>query len=384
MRGQSAGESLARHIPVMKPLLPSQSEVGRYLRAVDESRVYSNYGRLCHRLAERLAHHFGVEPENVLLLANGTLALQGAISTASLRNSEWSIPAWTFVATAQAVVSAGARILLEDVSQADWRLHSSVSRKSEGVIAVAPFGDHPRLENWISESKRHPVVIDAASCFDACGDLSEVNRSNIAVMVSLHATKLVSTGEGGVLIGPRAWISEVRKWSNFGFWGDRIARAVGTNAKLSEFNAAVGMASLDNWSRSRRQLARRVQKLRSGLAQLGVGVQPAIENGFVTSTLVANFESAERKTCVTRVMQESNIESRDWWASGLHKMPAFSDCAERIYGVTDELAAQTVGLPLYVDMSEEDIDRVIDVLGRAPGSASGMPLGSRPLAQDSK
>jgi dTDP-4-amino-4,6-dideoxygalactose transaminase len=73
-------------------------------------------------------------------------------------------------------------------------------------------------------------------------------------------------------------------------------------------------------------------------------------------------------------MRESDIESRDWWASGLHKMPAFSDRAERIYSDTDELAAQTVGLPLYVDMSDEDIDRVLDVLSRAPGDTAGIPL----------
>jgi dTDP-4-amino-4,6-dideoxygalactose transaminase len=348
----------------MKPLLPRAESLTPYLQLIDESRIYSNFGPLNQTLSSRLADYFNVDIDNILLVSNGTLALHAAVATSSASNARWVVPSWTFVATAQAVALAGCKICFEDVAEETWGLASNNHRTTDGVIGVIPFGGSTKLSEWTVESTRHPVILDAASCFDSCRDLSLVNKYDISVMVSLHATKLVTTGEGGVLIGPKAWIAEAKRWINFGFFGDRIARRTGTNAKLSEFQAAIGLASLDQWGASRESWSSRVQKLSLGLKEFNVGVQPAVKDGFVTSTLVALFESSDQKIKAVGKLTGAKIESREWWGAGVHNMPAFKNSVDQNLSlpVTENLADRTVGLPLYVDMTDEVIERVLTAL----------------------
>lgn len=346
------------HIPVMRPALPTADKLTRFLQKIDENRLYSNFAPLCNRLSELLAIQFNVEPENVLLVTNGTLALQAAVATATKSNSTWTIPAWTFVASAQAVISAGSKFVLEDVAEESWTLEPGTWRASDGVMVVAPFGDEPDLISWAAESNHRPILIDAASCFDACRNLRLVNKYNIAVMVSLHATKLVSTGEGGVIVGPKPWIADMRRWTNFGFYGDRVARDIGTNAKMSEYQAAVGLASLDMWSDTRVLWQEASRNVKTALEEANVKCQPAIGKGFVTSTMVANFSSPEQKIRVVSAFESARIETRDWWGGGVHQMPAFKDISKSGLGVTDSLAARTTGVPLFIDMTSEHIDRI--------------------------
>jgi dTDP-4-amino-4,6-dideoxygalactose transaminase len=349
----------------MKPSLPNVEMISSYWRRIDESRVYSNFGPLNEELTLRLAHYFHVDSDNVLLVSNGTLALQAAVATSSLERSKWVIPSWTFIATAQAVVSAGSVVEFEDVDPDTWALSPDSNRSASGVIAVAPFGSQVKLEYWAQESRRHPVVIDAASCFDSCNDLSLVNKYNFAVMISLHATKLVTTGEGGVIVGPKAWIAEMKKWINFGFYGDRIARRTGTNAKLSEYHAAVGLASLDQWESTRISWMTRLTKLSNGLSQNNILVQPAIAEGFVTSTLIALFDNQEAKMLLERRLLASEIDSRDWWGAGIHNMPAFQIALngdKPKLPVTEDLASRTLGLPMYLDLSDHEIEKILKVV----------------------
>ena len=349
-------------IPVMKPLLPTGDQVLPYLKKIDSSRLYSNFGPLNEHLTRRLADYFSVEVDNVLLVSNGTLALQAAVATSSIPGSTWIIPSWTFIATAQAVVSAGSKVKFEDVDLNTWALLPDTSRLAHGVIPVVPFGGQVQLEPWALESTRRPIVIDAASCFDSCQNLSLVNKYNISVMVSLHATKLVTTGEGGVIVGPKAWIAEMKKWTNFGFYGDRTARRTGTNAKLSEYQAAVGLASFDQWETTRESWYSRLKKLSEGLREGQITVQPAIIDGYVTSTLIALVENSEAKISLERRLSAAWIDSRDWWGAGVHNMPAFRSeviAEQPLLPVTEELASRTIGLPMFIDLNDNEIEKIV-------------------------
>jgi len=346
--------------------LPKSDSVAAYLRQIDDSRVYSNFGPLVQRFTDRLAGYFGVDSENVVLLGNGTLGLQGAVSTASPRDSQWIVPTWTFVATAQAVLSAGRIPYFEDVEVDTWTLQRPDNQAAVGTIVTSPFGGKMSLQDWANESARRPVIIDAASCFDSFRNLSLVNKLNICVMVSLHATKLVSTGEGGVVIGPKEWIAEIKKWSNFSFFGDRVARTEGTNAKLSEYQAAVGLASIDEWPRTRERWLKVYKRYIHRLAESGVTIQPRMDGDYVSSTLVANLNGKVPKMEVVTRLKAANIESRDWWGAGLHRMPAFDEfVSKRTYTNTDLLAESTIGLPLYVDMTSTEVDSVVSTMFNA-------------------
>jgi dTDP-4-amino-4,6-dideoxygalactose transaminase len=364
VRAQLVENSKHGPIPVMRPRLPSQSELAPYLRMIDENRVYTNFGPLHRQLEVRLAEYLGVSDEHVLLLANGTLALQGAVGTSGGNGSEWVMPSWTFVASAEAVSTAGAEICFADVDADTWALRAITEASSRPHMVVAPFGAPPHVAQWRHRVGSVPMIIDAASCFDACRGMSTDALSNSMVMISLHATKLVTTGEGGVLVGDPEWIRDVKRWSNFGFRGRRIADVRGTNAKLSEYGAAVGLASFDRWDKTREELVAKLTHYRRNLLALGIDIQPSAASGHVTSTVVARFNSPERRDQCRTTLDDHGIETRAWWSEGVHQMATFADCKRREpLLVTEQLAKTTLGLPFFIDMSISEIDWVTEIIG---------------------
>lgn len=357
------GDDKTDEIPVMRPRLPQYEQLAEYLKQIDENRTYTNYGPLQELLTTRLAEYFGVRHDQVLLLANGTLALQGAVEVATPSSQNWVIPSWTFVASAEAVASAHCEVVFGDVDASTWTLQMSEKSSGQSHMVVSPFGAGLQLTQWQKFRAETPLLFDAASCFDACKNLEYRDLSRTAIMVSLHATKLVTTGEGGILIGDSAWIDDVKRWSNFGFRGRRVADIRGTNAKLSEYGAAIGLASFDQWEATRSTLLTLTCQYIDALQTLGLSVQPGLSDGFVSSTLVARFPNRELRDSARDSLERHRIATRAWWSEGVHRMKSFADCTQREkLAVTEELAEVTLGLPFFVDMSDAQLARVFEVL----------------------
>src|SRR5689334_4622415 len=246
-------------IPIFRPRLPSAEQLTPYLRKIDASRTYSNFGPLVLALEERVSAHYGLNAGTVATVGNATWGLALALAAQGApKGSLCAMPAWTFVASAHAAVMAGLIPYFVDVDAKTWALDpaavgATIARAPApigAVMPVAPFGQPLDMEAWDQFRKQAalPVVIDAAAGFD-----SLVPRATPAV-VSLHATKVLGIGEGGFVISTDATtIADIRRRSNFGFSADRQVVVAATNAKLSEYHAAVGHAALDSWQENRAQ-----------------------------------------------------------------------------------------------------------------------------------
>jgi dTDP-4-amino-4,6-dideoxygalactose transaminase len=109
----------------------------------------------------------------------------------------------------------------------------------------------------------------------------------------------------------------------------------------------------------------RLTKFSNGLSQNNILVQPAIAEGFVTSTLIALFDNQEAKMLLERRLLASEIDSRDWWGAGIHNMPAFQIALngdKPKLPVTEDLASRTLGLPMYLDLSDHEIEKILKVV----------------------
>lgn len=356
-------------VPVARPRLPSADEILPYLRAIDAARTYSNHGPLAHRLEARLAQHFGLPGECVVLLANATLGLALALGAVGAEpGGRCLMPAWTFVATAHAACQAGLRPGLADVG-ADWALDPAeaaalaVADRSIGaVMPVMPFGRPLDPAPWdaLAESGL-PVVIDAAAGFDG------LTPGRAPAVVSLHATKVLGVGEGAFAISTDpALIEQIRWRAQFGFPGRRESVGPGTNAKLSEYGAAVGMAALDRWREDRADWMRAAALYRAALAGVpGVRLQDGLGIDWVSSTLVVELPPGVEAEPVTAHLALSGIDSRAWWGRGIHRHAAFADLPCPALPVTERLARTTVGLPIYPDLTDVAVARVAAALARA-------------------
>jgi dTDP-4-amino-4,6-dideoxygalactose transaminase len=359
-------------LPIMRPKLPSASAVVPYLSGIDSARVYSNFGPLATQLEIRLAAHFGVASTALTMAANATLGLALALSAQRVRPGTLCvIPAWTFVASPQAAILAGLVPYFVDVDPRTWALEpdaidAAIARapgEVGAVMPVAPFGRPIDVGGWdrFRSRTRLAVVIDAAAGFDT------VAPTSTPAVVSLHATKVLGTGEGGFILCDDAdLILGIRTRMNFGFHGSREALVPAFNAKLSEYHAAVGHAALDEWPDARAEWLRVSTRYREALAHSSVArLQDGFGDAWVSSVCVLELTGTDADR-LERHMTSMAIETRRWWGKGAHAHPSMSACPRAPLPITEELARSTLAVPISRDLPTADVDRVIECVETMP------------------
>jgi dTDP-4-amino-4,6-dideoxygalactose transaminase len=371
-----------RPIPVMRPQLPATERLLPYLSRIDQSRIYSNFGPLTAELEDRLAAHFAIPGAAVTTVANATLGLTLALSAQGARPATLCLmPAWTFVASAQAAVAAGLVPFFVDVDPVAWTLDpgtvaatiASAPGDVGAVMPVMPFGGPLDFDAWerFRSTTGVPVVIDAAAGFDA------VKATATPAVVSLHATKAFGVGEGGLVIsGDAALVREIRTRSSFGFHGSREARVPAMNAKLSEYHAAVGLAALDEWPAARTAWYALAGAYRKHLRdrRASAHLQARFGEAWVSSVCVISLRDRDAGQAEAR-LQRAGIESRRWWGEGAHAHAATRHYPRTALPITQEAARSTIGVPFFRDMASDDVEQVVEAIcarsegGPAPGEA---------------
>jgi dTDP-4-amino-4,6-dideoxygalactose transaminase len=349
-----------KEIKVLIPSVPKADCILPYLKEIDSTRIYSNFGPLNAELIARLSSYIGIGTQNIATCANATLAIQGLIASNPIKSHDWELPVWTFTATPAAAVNSGKNLEFVD-SNVHWRADFD-SRRSKGhsLIDIAPFGD---LIETMPVVKCKSLIVDAAPCFDSVKKIDLHDDYPVAVVVSLHATKLLPAGEGAfVFSNSTEWISTFKSWTNFGMDGDRVSQFIGTNAKLSEYGAAVALASLDLWPSTRIKFLELSKKALTTSHKYGFLTSPAMEKGLVTPYWILRLEDKKQKSHLINLLNNNNIEWRDWWKEGIHKMPAYANFIKRDFPQTDLLSSVTIGLPMHSELTEIDLMRISNLI----------------------
>lgn len=320
-------------IPIMKPKLPAAASLLPYLMRIDESRWYSNFGKLNEEYEGRLADIFKC---SVVSCSSATVGLTAALmDVVPTKGSLIGMPAWTFAATASAIFSAGHLPRIND---------SIVHKNCGGHVVVLPLGMPIDLGVW----EELPTVVDGAAGFDAlsqglCGDIG-----NVPVVVSTHSTKVFGTGEGGfVLSRDKNLIDRIRKIVNQGMNPDKSVAMVGFNGKLSEYHAAVGLAELDNWGNKREEW-------------LAIQRSYGEQTEYMTSTHSELVPEGVDVNTVVDALATMNIVARASWYGICHLQKAYLAAGATVGDVsrTEELRRRTIFLPKFVGMLPSEIDYV--------------------------
>jgi len=355
---------------VARPRLPVAESLLPYLQRIDEARWYSNFGPLLSEFEQRLAGRFQPGTQ-VVTVTNATQALTLALSAMGLPAGGYvAMPSWTFVATAHAVVQAGLRPWLLDVDPQTGMLRPDAvmaltpAQRAE-IVAVIPVCAHGAmcdLAAWkaFRAETGIPVLVDAAAAFDRLDD------ADLPAVVSLHATKVLGIGEGGFLATRDPELARnVRQLTTFGFNGTRESLIPATNAKLSEYAGAVGLAALDGWPADRLRFLRAAQHLRIGLIGLpAVEFQDGWGSDWASSVCTVSLPEGSADH-VAAALAAAGIDTRRWWDAGCHTSRAFADCRREDLRVTERLAASTLGLPFSIDMRPDEVARVAATLAKA-------------------
>ena len=356
---------------VMRPTLPSLQEVSPYLERIDASGMYTNRGPLVRELERRHADRLGIDPDCVVALASGTAAITAAIATSHV--THWRVPAFTFPASAHAVVNAGRAIVLRDVDPSTWQLDPQSGPSTDGLLPVLPFGAPVDITRWLAHES---VVIDAAASLG----VEETNLGDLpaswCVVFSLGATKMLACGEGGLVVcGNASRAQEIRAWSHFAFDAQRRSTGPGTNAAMPEVSAAYGLASLDRWDADRAKWER-ARQWAGRHSQSWPG--PPHDEGLHPYWIV-DLGDASTASRAEDALASRGIATRRWWGPGLHRMPAFAD-SPGTFPVTERLADSILGLPFWRDITaaqSAEIGTVLADLATEPDNRAVRSPGTR-------
>jgi dTDP-4-amino-4,6-dideoxygalactose transaminase len=355
------------HVPLLRPVLPTAEDLLPYLRRIDRSRIYSNWGPLAEELSGRLADIFGLPSGSVVTASSGTAALVGgmlAVAGEGDAKKKYAVTqSMTFVATLSAIEQCGFEAKLLDVDPETWSLDPTEITALPDldqvgvVVPVAPYGRTISWKKWeeFSRTTGIPVVIDAAACFDTLLDTQFDAIGSIPIVLSFHATKFFSSSEGGCLVCTDTSLAErAASALNFGFSEDRASRSRSINGKLSEYCAALGLASIDQLS-DKVSRSNEFFRVYSSLFEDVPGCELLTTPGISRTYALLQLNDVPSEL-IEDELRNGGIEHRLWYGLGLHRQPY----VERRHGivhcpVTDRLCARLIGMPVALDFTATEI-----------------------------
>lgn len=355
-------------IACLVPDLPGADAILPYLRRIDAARWYTNFGPLSRAFEVQAAGIAGGgTPAQCVAVASGTQALECALGALELpTGTRVLVPAFTFPATVLAVLRSGHVPVLADVAPDSWTLTPEAAAplaaqaRCRVIIPVAALGCPVDAAGFdrLADATGIAVLIDGAGALGA----QPLGRAPIAF--SLHATKPLGIGEGGlVATRDQALAERVRQHANFGFAGYRVTLR-GGNAKLSEYAAAVGLAQL---ARAGEVLGRRNAVWARYRARLVARDGVVLQAGFTSRApaMLAVRVAAGGEACAAALCAEG-IESRRWYCPPLHRHPALADLPTcGTLAITETLDAELLGLPFHAFLTDADLDRIVGALRAA-------------------
>lgn len=357
-------------IPVTKPYLPSREKLDRYIDGIYERAWLTNNGELVQQLTKRLEEYLGVE--NLLLVANGTLALQIAYRALGITGhhapTEAITTPFTFVATASSLKWEGVDPVFADIDPDTWCLDPSsiepaITSKTRVIIPVHVFGNACDIEAIDAIASQHSlkVIYDASHAFSVNYKGESLLKHGDASTLSFHATKLFHTGEGGAIIFKKKEdLERAKKMINFGITGQESIEELGINAKMSELNAAMGLCVLDEMKenlKARAQVWHRYEQTLPQTLQLQAKHDNLIYN-YAYFPVV--FESEDQAMHVAAILKENGVQSRRYFYPSLESVESLGIHAQK--PVSQDIASRILCLPIFERLTQLEQLRIIELI----------------------
>lgn len=359
----------------MRAVLPTEEEISSLIKNIDINSKYTNFGPLSLQLTSLISKSYGLPNDCTLVTASGTVGLQALILYYITKSKDLPLhivtPAWTFPATVQAALASGQRVTLLDTNKQGY-LSSSVVKNAidsglrvDLVITVVPFGCRTDLREWdkFTEKTGIPVIIDAAAGFFS------IIPVKTPVVVSLHATKGFSSGEGGFIVSTdEKLVRQIRPCINFGYEFKREASTLGINGKMSEYNAAVGIADFQSIEITKAKLLRSYDYYTHLIDSSSILTNIQIfsdRSARTTFNIKLNASISEAK--IAKVMSDMistyGIEVRSWWGLPIFNQPIGKLCYKfHNYDNSLYLSSHVIGLPFGMHMTEMIQESVVRAL----------------------
>lgn len=347
-------------IPVTKPYLPPIEKYKSYIDRIYESGILTNRGPLLRELEERLADYLGVT--HVVCVANGSLALQVAYKALDLKGEVITTP-FSFAATSSTLLWEKLTPVFCDINTESFNLEPEfieqhITSNTSAILPVHVFGNPCEVERIkeIADKHKLKVIYDAAHAFGVKYKGESVLRHGDVSTLSFHATKLFHTIEGGAVITEcDKTAAKVRNLINFGITGPESLEGVGTNAKMNEFEAAMGLCVLDDIetiTNSRKKIIREYKRILESKVKLQV-INP--HSSELASYMPIVFEDENELLDIKTKLEDEKIFPRRYFYPSLDLIYKNDTKCEN----SQLLSGSILCLPLYTSLEEESVGKVM-------------------------
>ena len=356
---------------VTRPSLPPFEEFCEEIRPLWESRILTNMGPKHEAFRETLAARCGCP--GITLFTNGHLALEAALAAMHLpAGSEVITTPLTFVSTTHAIVRRGLKpvfcdVLAQDGTMDPEALEAAVTPRTSAILPVHVYGnpcDGPQIGE-IARRKGLKLVYDAAHAFGVSYRGESLLRWGDASVLSFHATKALTTVEGGAVCCRDLSLSGfLDDEKNFGIRDREHCEAIGGNAKMSELQAAMGLCNLRHFDEAVARRKALTGRYRSLLEERVGWLLPREGTVGNYSYLPVLLDSPGRRDAAAEALEKEGIVARKYFWPLTSRLGCYRDFNPGHTPIAEDLAARVLTLPLYPDLPEEEIQRICLLLSR--------------------
>ena len=349
-------------ISLNKPVAPCLKTLSGYLEQVNQSGWYTNFGPLHQKLTHRLEEYLGVK--NLLLVSNGTLALHIAYRALNIKNAICT--PFSFAATASSLAWEKIPFSFVDIDSESLNLSPSLvvdklgeNSDIDSVVTTHVYGNSCDVDAFekIKTETGVKVVYDASHAFGVNYAEQSVLNYGDASTLSFHATKVFHTIEGGAIVFREKEVYErARKIINFGFDVLGKPTLVGINAKLNEYQAAVGLTLLDTIDDildHRIELFELYRQSLSGFVSMPGWSEGSSLNG---AYLPVILEDEAEKNRMKMVLDKSGIPSREYFSPSLNTVFNPQDSCP----VSESMSSRVLCLPLHYYLTRDNVKYIAD------------------------
>lgn len=354
-------------IPINCPTLPPVESLMDDLREVFSSGLITN-NRYVGKLERRLAQYMGVK--NVVCVSSCTSGLMLVERYLGLKG-EVIVPSFTFPATVHSLVWNNLKPVFVDCNRKTFNLEpgeveSNIGEKTSAILGVYIFGNPPEMDALLELAEKYglKLIFDAAHAMGAKYKSRFSGNFGDAEVFSMAPTKLVTSGEGGVIATDNDELAEnLRLGRNYGNPGNYNCALVGLNARMSELNAILGLKTLELLENSSSRRYKLVSLYKSLLGKIpGISFQEVLEGNRSTfnyfSILIDPDEFGMKNVDLKIALEKQGISSKVYFSPPVHTQDAYRQYYEEYRDklpVTEWLCERILCLPLFSHMSQDTV-----------------------------
>lgn len=376
INGASAAFDTPLHVG--RPNIGSQEHFIKLAGEMLERRWLSNNGPLVQGLEHRIAEYLGVR--HCVAMCNGTIALEIAIRALGM-TGEVILPSYTFVATAHALHWQGITPVFADIDPLTHNLDPDAVRRmitprTTGIIGVHLWGRAAPVEQLMEIANEYSLqlMFDAAHAFGCSSRGRMVGNFGRAEVLSFHATKFFNTFEGGAVVTNDDALAEtMRLMRNFGFSGLDNVIHPGTNGKMVEVCAAMGLVNLDSLDsviEANRKNYYSYQDAFAGMPGINlVRFDDAERNNFQYVILEISDDRTVRRDAIVTALQAENVLARKYFWPGCHRMKPYRELfpnAGLMLEQSEKVANRVIVLPTGTTLPESAPELIAAVIRHVP------------------